>query len=165
MVKQITRGAGAAFGIPMNLYDFGSSNQNFEDLKKYELFIPKFINNLSHAYRWYSQGAERNAAGNAVVKFNPADTEQMMEILARVGGRQPRRLTEKWGRMFATGDAANFWNLKRQGLMRQFAEAVRTQDQESKDKVIEAIKRYNKDLPEEARGKGINAKELQDSFV
>jgi len=47
--------------------------------------------------------------------------------------------------------------------MRQFADAVKTGDQESKERTIEAIRNYNLKLPEEARSKAITAKELRSS--
>jgi hypothetical protein len=163
-LRQLTRASGAAFGLPLSIYDFATSNQNFTDLKKYESIAPRFLGNLSHAYRWWSQGKETNAAGNAVVKFNPGDTEQMMEILARVAGFQPRRLTEEWSRIAAKADAANFWDLRKAGLQRQFGEAVKSGDQESKDRVLEAVRKYNRDLPEWARTKAITSKSLQSSI-
>jgi hypothetical protein len=98
-----------------------------------------------------------------VVKFDPADTEQMMEVLARAAGFQPRRLTEEWGRIQAVSEAAAFWDLRRQGLMRQFAETIRTQDSEGRAAVIEAIKKFNNDLPNEARAKKITSDALHAS--
>jgi hypothetical protein len=162
-LRQGTRAVGAAFGLPLSIYDFATSNQNFTDLKKYEAIAPRFLGNLSHAFRWATEGKEVNASGNAVVRFNVSDTEQMMEILARAAGFQPRRLTEEWARIAATTDASNFWDLRRQGLMRQFAETIRTKDPDNKQRVIEAIRKFNKELPEFARTKTITSSQLQSS--
>jgi len=162
-LRQVTRAAGAAFGLPLSIYDFASSNQNFTDLKKYEAIAPRFLGNLSHAYRWATQGKEVNSAGNAVVRFNVADTEQMMEILARVGGFQPKRLTQEWEAISAINEAGAFWDLRRSGLLRQFAETVKTKDPENRQRVVEAIKKFNHDLPPEARGKAITTQQLQSS--
>jgi hypothetical protein len=161
--RQMERASGAAFGLPMSLYDFAASTQNFSDLKKYEPLIPRFFGNLSHAYRYATQGAEVNRAGNAVVKFDPTDTEQMMEILGRAAGLQPRRLTEAWEKIAGMSEAATYWDLRRQGLMRQFGDAVKKQDNDGKEKVMEAIRNYNDKLPEEARSKAITGKELKAS--
>ena len=163
-LRQITRASGAAFGLPLSIYDFASSNQNFTDLKKYEAIAPKFLGNLSHAYRWATQGKEVNAAGNAVVRFNVADTQQMMEILARIGGFQPRRLTAEWAYISAVNQSAAFYDLRRQGLLRQFAETVKTQDPENRARVTDAIKKFNHDLPPEARAKAITTQQLQSSI-
>ena len=164
-LRQLSRAAGAAFSLPFSIYDFASSNDNFTNLKKYEAIMPRFLSNLSHAYRWATQGKEVNAAGNAVVRFDPADTEQMMEILARAGGFQPRRYTEEIQREVATRDAGDFWDLKRQGLMRQFAEAIRTKDTDNRQRVVNAIVQFNKSLPDFAKTKSITTAQLKNSVA
>ena len=163
MLHQMVSGAGAMLGLPLNIYDFSTANDNFADLKKYETWAPRFLGNLSHAFRYAYEGQETNRAGNAVVRFNVGDTEQMMEILGRALGMQPRRLTEEWARIQAQSEAATLWDLRRQGLMRQFAEAVKTQSDDDKERVIEAIKHYNSILPEFARGKAITSQGLRSS--
>jgi hypothetical protein len=162
-LQEATRAAGAAFGLPMNIYDASSSNDNLGDLKKYETWMPRFMGNLSHFYRYLAQGKETNRAGNAVVRFDPHDTEQMMEILARAGGFQPRRLTEEWGRISARAESSAYWQLRKQGLMKQFAEAVKAGSQEDKDRVVDAIKEYNSKLPDEAKGYAITSQGLRTS--
>jgi hypothetical protein len=163
--RQIERAAGAVLGLPLSVYDFSTASANFGDLKKYEALMPRWAGNLSHAYRWYSQGQEVNRAGNPVVRFNVADTEQMSEIIARALGFQPRRLTEEWQRIMATSDASAYWDISRQDLMRQFAETIRTQDSESRARVLDAIRQFNQHLPPEARMKTITSKGLQASVT
>ena len=163
--KQIERAAGAVFGLPLSVYDFSTASANFSDLKKYQALMPRWAANLTAAYRWWSQGKEVNRAGNPVIRFNTADTEQMSEILARAMGFQPRRLTEEWQRIMATSDASAYWDLSRQDLIRQFAESIKSNDQDSKQRVLEAIKQFNQNLPPEARGKAITSKGLQASVT
>jgi hypothetical protein len=134
-----------------------------KSLKAYEPLVPRFLGNLSKAYRYWSQGMETNRAGNAVVKFDPADSEHMMEILSQGLGFQPRRKTAAWEKVAGISDAITYWDLRRSGLMRQFADAVKSGDQDSKERTIEAIRNYNLKLPEEARSKAITAKELRSS--
>jgi len=98
-----------------------------------------------------------------VVRFNVGDTEQMNEILARAAGMQPRRLTEEWARIQALSEQSAFWQLRRQDLMRQFGEAVKTGDQESRDRILDTIKEFNKKLPEEMRAYGITSTGLRTS--
>jgi len=162
--RQMERASGAAFGLPMSLYDFAASTQNFGELKKYEALIPRWMGSLSHAYRYGTQGMETNRAGNAVVRFDPTDTEQMMEILGRAAGLQPRRLTEAWEKVTGVSEEATYWDLRRQGLLRQFGDAVKKNDEAGKEKTMEAIRNYNNKLPDEARTKGITAKELKASI-
>ena len=164
-LRQITNGVGAAFGLQLNIYDFATSNDNFTDLKKYEGWAPRFMGNITHAFRYAYSGEETNRAGNAIVRFDVRDTEQMMEILARAMGMQPRRLTEEWARIQAKTESSNYWTLRKEGLMRQFAETVKSNDKESKDRVVEAIRQYNKQLPAEARGYAITDKGLTASVT
>jgi hypothetical protein len=161
--RQMERAAGAAFGLPMSLYDFAASSQDVSKLKSYEALIPRFLGNLSKAYRYGTEGMETNRAGNAVVKFDPYDSENMMEILAQGLGFQPRRKTEAWEKVAGVAEAITYWDLRRSGLMRQFADAVKKGDAEGKERTIEAIRNYNTKLPPEARSKSITAKELRSS--
>ena len=86
-----------------------------------------------------------------------------MEILAQGLGFQPRRKTEAWEKVAGISEAVTYWDLRRSGLMRQFADAVKRGDQEGKDRTIEAIKNYNTKLPEEAKSKAITSSELRTS--
>jgi hypothetical protein len=47
--------------------------------------------------------------------------------------------------------------------MRQFADAIKRQDEEGKKSTIEAIRNYNQKLPPEAASKAITSKELRSS--
>jgi hypothetical protein len=161
--KQATKATGAAFSLPINLYEFAAGADNFASLKKYESIMPRWLGSLSKAYRYGTQGKEVNSAGNAVVKFDVADTQNMMEILARAAGFNPRRLTEEWGRVQATAQAEAFWDLKRQGLMRQFADTIKNNDDEGRQRTLEAIKNFNQTLPDEAKPKAITSKALKAS--
>ena len=162
-LRQLSRASGAAFAIPFSLFDFASSNENFTSLKKYEPLMPHWMGALSHAWRWYDQGRETNAAGNTTIRFNPQDTEHMTEILARAMGFQPRRLTEEWERTQALKESSDFWDLRRQTLIRQYGDAVKNEDSEGADKVAEAVANYNDQLPDEARAKAITGKALRTS--
>ena len=65
----------------------------------------------------------------------------------------------------ATSDASAYWDISRQDLMRQFAETIRTQDSESRARVLDAIRQFNQHLPPEARMKTITSKGLQASVT
>jgi hypothetical protein len=162
-LRQLGRAGGAAAGPFMSLFDFVSSNENFTDLKKYEPLLPHWAGSLTHAFRWYTQGRETNVAGNTTIRFNPADTEHMAEIFARGLGFQPRRLTEEWERTQALKESSDFWDMRRQILIRQYADAVKNDDDASVDKVADAIGQFNDQLPDEAAGKAITSKGLKAS--
>jgi hypothetical protein len=162
-LRQVSRASGAAFGMLPSLFDFASSNENFGQLKKYEPIMPHWMGSLSHAYRWATQGRETNQAGNTVIRFNPADTEHMSEIFARALGFQPRRYTEEIERTQALKESSDYYDLRKQVLMRQFGDAVKNRDDDGKETVVAAIRHYNEQLPDEARGKAISGKELKAS--
>ena len=87
----------------------------------------------------------------------------MTEILARAMGFQPRRLTEEWERTQALKESSDFWDLRRQTLIRQFGDAVKNEDAEGADKVAQAVANFNDQLPDEARAKAITGKALKAS--
>lgn len=162
-LQQLQRAAGAGFGNIFALYNFLTSEQSLSDMKRWELVMPRFAANVSHAFRLGIEGGERNRAGNKVVKFDVHDTEQMAEILARAMGYQPRRLSAEWEKIGALAEQNAFWDIKRGILLRQFGEAVKGNNSEDRDRVATAIRQYNSELPQEARGKSISVQALKDS--
>ena len=107
---------------------------------------------------------ERNRAGNAVVRFDVNDPQQMMEILGMAAGYNPTRLSVQWDRIIAEREAVQFWDLRKQGLLRQAWSARRTGDKDSWEQVLVAIRKFNADLPKDARLKAITADALRKSF-
>jgi hypothetical protein len=162
-LQQLQRAAGAGFGNAFALYNFLTSQQDIGSLKRWEGIMPRAFANVSHAFRLLHDGGEKNAAGNKIVKFDVNDTEQMGEILARAMGYQPRRITAQWEKIGAVADAAAFWDIRREILLRQFGEAVKGQNSEDKSRVLTAVREYNKQLPEEARAKAITGEALKTS--
>ena len=162
-IAQLQRASGAGFGNAFALYQFLTSEQSLGDLKRWELIMPKALSNVSHSFRFLHEGMERNRVGNAVVKFDPTDTEQMAEILARAAGYQPRRLTGRWEQIEAQTEAATYWDLRKGILLRQFGEAIKSNSPEDKARVLQAVKNYNSELPQEAKAKAITALALKDS--
>jgi hypothetical protein len=110
--------------------------------------MPRAASNVSHAFRYFSEGQERNRAGNSVVKFDVHDTEQVAEILARAMGYQPRRVIAAWESISAKTEAQTYWDLRRQILLRQFGEAVKKNSPEDKSRVLQAVRNYNQELAE-----------------
>ena len=164
-LAQIQRASGAGFGNVFAFYNFLNSQDDLRSLKRWEGIMPRFMSNVSHSFRYLTKGEEVNRAGNPVVKFDPHDTMQMAEILARGLGYQPRRLTAQWEALGAKTEAATFFDLRKELLLRQFGAAIREQDTESKARVIEAVKAYNAQLPEEWKAKSISAKTLRESVM
>lgn len=164
-LQQIQRASGAGFSLGFGLYNFLNSQQSIGDLKRWELIMPREMSNLSHAFRFATEGQERNRAGNSVVRFDVGDTEQMAEILARAAGFQPRRLSGQWEMIAAKQEQATFWDLKKGILLRQFGEAVKGGNAEDRVRVLSAVRQYNQELPPEARAKAISSQTLKDSVM
>lgn len=160
---QAQRASGAGFSNLFALYEFLNSQDSRASLKKWEKIMPRALSNVSHGFRYLRDGQETNAAGNAVVKFDVNDTEHMSEILFRFLGFQPRRLTGVWEAIAAKQEQATYWDLRKQILLRQFGEAVKTQNDEGRESVLAAVKNYNKELPPEARAKSITSETLKTS--
>jgi hypothetical protein len=161
--QQLQRAAGAGFGNIFALYNFLTSKDDLSSVKRWEQIMPRWMSNMSHAWRYATQQKETNAAGNTIVRFDPSDTMQMAEILGRALGYQPRRLSAQWEKFQAEKEAATYWDLRKEILMRQFGDAVKTNDLEGRQKVLQSIKNFNDQLPPEAKAKGINSQALKQS--
>lgn len=163
---QVQRSSGAVFGLGFALYKFLESIQQggAQEIKKWETVMPTAMRNASQAFRFYQQGKARNAQDAAVVRFDPSEPEQMMEIIAQGLGYRPERLSAAWDRITAEREAEAFWDLRKQYLMKSAFHARQSGDADAWKSAQEAIRKYNKDLPEEARGKAITGDALRASF-
>jgi hypothetical protein len=165
-LAQLQRASGAGFSNIFALYNFLTginSGADLKDAKKWESIMPRAASNVSHAFRYYTEGKERNKAGASTVRFDPNDTEQMAEILMRSAGLQPRRLIAANEAIQGKQEAAMIWDLRKEVLMKQFATAVRGQNPEEKASVLQSIRNYNSMLPDEAKAKAITGQLLRQS--
>lgn len=145
--------SGAAFSVGFNIYRTLVDPQNSAyDLKRWERMMPTVLKNASRMYRVYNEGYERTNAGNPVQQFDVNDTEQMMEVLAMGIGYQPLALTSAWDRLRAIAEVKAFWQLRHDALLHQISEAYVQGDKEEQDRVKGAIKAFNSQLPQEAKG-------------
>lgn len=160
-LAQLQRASGAGFSLGFALYNYLTGD--LKDRKNIEKIIPRVLGNISHAQRYYSEGMEKNKAGNSVVRFDVNDTEHMAEILGRAMGYQPRRLIAAYEKIQAQQEAATYWDLRKGILLRQFGEAVKTKDDASKATVLQGIRNYNAELPADAKAKSITTDTIKQS--
>lgn len=161
----VTQLAGYAFQVNSNFYNALVDTQlQADDVQRWTKVMPRALAGLSRSYQALSQGEIRTRTGAAVIKFDTSDSAQMMEALAMAGGFQPTRLSAKWDLIMAQREAIQFWDLKREGLLRELWQARETGDQENYKRVIGAVHKYNDSLPPEARGKAITADAIIKSF-
>lgn len=159
--------SGASFGIFFTLWrglqDIQASG-GFPDWKTAEKLMPRALGRISRAIRYGTEGMERDKSGAAVVKFDPHDAEGMAELLGVAMGFTPRRLQANWDAIIAKSEAEAYWQLRKQILMRQADVAFRGGDQDQIDRVVGAIRKFNADLPKEAKGVAITTKGLKASL-
>jgi hypothetical protein len=96
------------------------------------------------------------------VKYDVNDTEQMMEIFGMAAGYTPLRQSLTWDRIIAGTDAVKYWDIRRNGMMRQY-DAARN-DPIERESVMQSIRKFNESLPPEARGKVITSEALKKSM-
>jgi len=164
MLDTVQRGSGASFSIAFNIWKaINDSQTDLDSLARVQKALPRFAQGIARSYQAFNEGAILNRQGNPVIRFDPQDTRQMMEILAMAGGYQPLRLTAKWDRVMAEKEAIEFWDLRRNGLLRQFWSATQSGSADDRDRVRESIRRYNEMLPDAAKGKAITSDTLRRS--
>lgn len=162
--SQAQKASGAVFGAGFNIYKaLANKSHSWSDSKRWEKAVPRFLGSLAHSYRVGMEGRERTNTGSTLVKFDVRDTEQLMEVIGIGAGYQPFRTSLQWDRVIAGRDAVKLWDIRREGLMKQFGNATLGQDKKEIDHVRGAIVEFNKGLPPEARGKAITADVLRQS--
>lgn len=134
------------------------------DAKRYERLVPRALANVSKASRYYGEEKDRTQTGAAIVTYNPRDPEQLAEIIGVATGYQPLRQSLKWDTVIAQRNEAKFFDIQRETLMRQFFNAKKGGTESEIVRMTEAIKKFNADLPDEARGKSITGDSLRKSM-
>lgn len=164
--SEAQRASGAAFGFGFNMYKFLTDTQlSWQDPKWWERVMPRAAAGVSKSYRAMTEGGERTRTGAFNVRYDMNDPEQMFEAIGMALGYTPLRQSLAWDRAIAGMDAVKGWDIKREGLMRQFDAAYRGGVTAEIDSVKGAIQKYNESLPDEARGKAITSDSLQKSMA
>lgn len=157
---------GAVLGTGMQFWNaLTSSPLPWDDPKRWESAVPRWMSNLSQMVRVAGEGRERSASGSTVLDFDRNEPGQMGEIIAMGLGYQPTRLARQWDRIIAQTDAVAYWDVSRQILLTQFDQAIQSGSQEDRDRVTEAIRNFNASLPDFARGKAITSESLRSSLM
>lgn len=162
MADTTQRASGAVFGLGFNMWKTMNDPSPYNEIKRWEKIMPRELASMSKAYRAMSEGMEKDQKGNAVVRYDVTDPRQMMEVIGLSMGFQPKRLSAQWDKRIAQMEAEQFWDIRRTGLINQAWSAKG--DKENYEQVLGAIRKFNTDLPEEARGRAITADTLRRSF-
>jgi hypothetical protein len=167
-LDSITQVAGYAFQVNQNFYNALTDTQlSWDDAQRWTKAMPRALAGLSRSYQALSgpDPAIRTRTGAAVIRFDTSDSVQLMEALSMAAGFQPQRLTQKWDVIMAQREAQDFWQLKRDGLLRQAWQARSSDDKENYTRAIQAIRDFNTNLPREARTQAITADNIIESFT
>lgn len=169
IAEQAQRASGAFFSVGFNMYKaIMDSDSPATDVKRWEKAMPRALSSVSRAYRAFDEGRERGGKGgpnsaSTIVNYDRRDTEQLMEMIALVGGYQPLRQAAKWDLIMAQSEASAFYDMRKKDLLEEYFEAFKGKNQTEIDAVVEAMKKYNKDLPDFAKANALSADTVRKS--
>lgn len=162
--KVSTDVAGATLGIGINVLKYLADNDlPWNDSKSYERALPRSLKNLARAHRFLSEGEDRTRQGGTFVEFDASDPQQLAEIVAQAAGFTPTKLSRKWDYTSMKLEAIAFWEIRRGMLIRQFDQAIMSRDKRVLSSMLDEIRTYNNELPDEVRGFLIKSSELRKS--
>lgn len=170
IADQTQKASGAAFSVGFNLYKAVMDQDSpAGDFKRWEKAMPRALSSTSRSYRAFTEGRERGAKGGpnsaaTIVPYDVRDTEQFMEALALAGGYQPLRQQAKWDFIIAQAEVTAFHKLQKDKLLGEYFEALKGKNPDEVGKVRDAIIRYNRELPDFARGTAISGDTIQRSM-
>jgi hypothetical protein len=164
--SSVSRGMGALGSYAFNSYKaMMDIHEDWDSFKRWEKMYPTFLANISHAARLYQDEAERSKTGAEIVPYDPHDTEHMMEVLATALGYTPFRVMKEWTRIRAEREGTTYWEVRKNMLLNQFWEAQVNSDGDDKDRVIDAIRKFNHEVAgTDARAYAITGETLRKSI-
>lgn len=143
-----TDAAGAGIAIPLQIAStILEYDRNPDKARLMERAIPPAIKNAARAFRWGTEGGEKDARGALRVPMSWQDTEQRAEIIASALGFQPTRLQVQREQEQMFKRHAEFYMLRQQLLLQDFAYAYALKDREGLADVRRAISEYNNAVP------------------
>lgn len=145
--QSISRGMGALGSYAYNVYKaMENSKEGTDSLRRWEKVAPVFLSSMSHAARVWKESAETNQAGARILRYDPHDTEHMMEIIAIGLGYTTTRESKEWTRIRAENEAKAFYEVRKEALLAQYWSSINAKDFGERDRILAAIKNYNKEL-------------------
>src|SRR5262249_46472510 len=172
LLEEIQRASGAFFSVGFNIGKVALDNHSsFGDPKVWERMVPRAMGSAMEALRWAEEGRERSRGGRyggtTITNFgpegvfSPRDPEVMMEIIGRALGYQPLRVQGKWDAIIDQQNASKQIEIRRQGLMESYYEAMKGKIPEEVEKARKEIVDYNTNLPSYAKTRTINGDQLR----
>jgi len=144
--RTIAELAGPVFGMPYTLWKAVESNDP-DTWKRFERAMPTAMKAASKAGRYFARGQEEFRGGGAVAKFSPYDVQQQAEVVAQTFGFTPTRVTQRYELRAAQQMMKEYFTIRREVLIDNYAFASRNRDREGLADVRQAIKDYNSTVP------------------
>jgi hypothetical protein len=141
-----SEGVGATFGVGISiaraLNDTDANPRRWE-----QSMFPVAAANMHKAYRQWKTGKETMSGGAELIPYDRNDPKHMAELAAQALGFRTLRSSQAWDLRIAKIEAAEFWGTRRSLLLGQYDLAKEAGDPRDVNDVINAIKRYNSQVP------------------
>lgn len=150
---EASKGAfGAGFNIPLNIVQALSDYQQpMTSIKRWEKAMPRALRGLTKGGRYMINGEETNRSGATFLTFDRTDPVQLAEIVSQSMGFNLTRATRKWDAIAAIREVDYIYETRRQLLFSEYYRAVKSQNKDDLNSVIEEIKTFNNDIPNKER--------------
>jgi hypothetical protein len=168
MLSETQRAGGAVFSAFFNITKAILDNQlAATDPKRWERAVPRILAGQSKTFRTYTEGRERYGSketGSTIVNYDVRDTEQLMEVIGFALGFNNLRQTGKWDYIMAQKDHEAWIKFNRDGLLRQYHEALKGGYEQELDNVKRKVIEFNTGLSDADKGQAIKAETIRQSI-
>jgi len=169
IAEQSQRASGAVFSVGFNMVKAILDNKlEGTDPKRWERAIPRQLADMTRTWRAFSEGRERSRGGPdsapTIASFNWRDPEQAGELLAMATGYQALRVQSKWDSIMAKAEVEKFYEMQQKTLFGQLFEARKGGNTAEINDVLDSIRRYNRELPQIAKGYTITEQNARSSI-
>ena len=146
--RATTDAAGAVYGTGINIAKAMSDSQlPYNDVKRWEPAMPRFLANIAKASRLATEGRERTRTGGTVAEFDTENPVHMAELIGIALGFPSTRLNQRWDREAHLREAEKFWTIQRQMVITRFDQSFYIGSKDVRQKALDAIYEFNKEVP------------------
>lgn len=138
---------GAIYGIPLTMLKAAESHDPhvWHEVQQY---LPIAFKNFAKTMDVIEHGGVVTPGGAKIVDFDTTDVHSQAELAAMALGFNPSRVSRAWDEKSAIVEAVAYWQGRRGVLFQQFADARFARDREAIADAREAIKEFNRTVPE-----------------
>lgn len=130
--------------------------------RRIELGMPvRFVRNILAAERWINREAVETLSGDDIIALDLNNPKDIALVAAKLGGWQPKELAKEQRMTAARQDMVKFYQARRQILLAAFDRALESDDPTKVMDVMDAISKYNEDVPNPLLG--ISGRQIAES--